>query len=314
MVAARTTDTLLADVRAAAQLPDAEGRLTTAELYRICDQALALHVADLLTDVQSRRWASEATSSLVAGTSRYRIPARAQGAAVLDVLITDGTATWSAPELPAAEAWRYTRSRGPWDSPYAYTWQDDSIQVLPTPSSGGPSYTLLFVWARQPSRLVAVSDCASIASSTSTTITTSATVPSAWTSAETLDIVRATGDGAPWRNGSSATLDLAGTSISGTSITVSAGLPSDLPAGSYVCLAGSTCVPPVPELAYHVLVQASAMLVLEALGDLQGASSKVAVLEREKALALRWLVPRSKGAAPRKVPYYSPLRIRRGWR
>jgi hypothetical protein len=55
------------------------------------------------------------------------------------------------------------------------------------------------------------------------------------------------------------------------------------------------------------------MLILESLGDMQGAQSKIAIVERLRGLAMRQLVPRNKGAQTRKIPHYSPLRIRRGW-
>lgn len=310
MVAARTSDTLLADVRAATQLPDADGRLTTAEIYRITDQAMVLHVADLLSQPRSQRWAIISAGGITSGTLLYRVPDRALGASVLDVLITDGTNSWSAPEIPQEDAHLYTTVRGSWDSPYAYAWRGDRIQILPTPTVS--TYSLAFKIARQPSRHVAVSSCAVVASSTSTTITTSATVPSAWTSSQTLDIVRAE-TGMPWIYTTTLpTLDLAGTSISGTSITVSAGLPSDLPAGCYVCLAGETCVPAIPESVYPVLVHASAMLVLEALGDPR-AQSEAALLETAIAVARKLLEPRNSGATQRRVPRFSPLRLMRGW-
>lgn len=310
MVAAKTCDDLVTEAKDAASVPDADGRFGTASgalelgILRLASNVLRTTCADLLVGSRSQRWVSSALGSIVSGTYLYAIPERALAAGVSDIIITDGTDEWSAPEIAASDAWRFINLHGGWDSPYAYCWRDDDIELLPHPTSS--AYSLRVKYPRGLLRLVRVSDCARVASKGATTITTAATVPSAWTATETLDIVR----GGP--NGQPRDIDLAGTLISGTSITIAAGVPSTVVAGDYVCLDGETCIPPVPDAVWPVLVSGTALRVARVFGDAPG----VADLERQTGedytLAKKIVNPRSRGASQKIVA--RGYGTRRGWR
>lgn len=304
MVAALTTADLLSRVKAQAQLPSTEGRLTDAEILALADEVLRTTCADLLLGARSQWWTTAADDvSIVSGTYLYSVPERALVEGVSDILITDGTDEWSAPEVTLAQAWRYRGDHGGWDSPYAYCWRDDRIELLPHPTSGG--YSLRVLYPRRPSRLVTVASCATVASSTSTAITTSATVPSGWASSETLDVISAT-------TGRHRGVDLAGTSISGTSITVSAGVPTGTAAGDYVALDGETCIPPVPEPVFDVLTAATTLEVLMAIGDPDGLQAAVSRVQMRTTRAQSLLSPRSRGASRKIVAHgYGTRRSRR---
>lgn len=306
MVAALTTDDLLNEIKDQVQLPSTEGRLTDAQILKLASEVLRTECAALLVSTRQQRLVTAASDvSIVSGTYLYALPERALAAGVTDVLIVDGDDEYSAPEISIADAWRYRQSHGGWDSPYAYCWRDDDIELLPHPEES--SYSLRVLYPRGLMRLVTVASCARVSSKTGTTITTAASVPSTWASSETLDIVR----GSP--NGQPRGIDLAGTSISGTSITISAGVPSTVVAGDYVCLDGETCIPPVPDAVWPVLVSASAREVSVALGDgpleLQTAERRA---DRQFAAARTLLTPRSRGASQKIIArgYGS----RRGWR
>jgi hypothetical protein len=320
MVAALTTDDLVTEVRDEALLPDTDGRLGATEaatdvaICRLASRVLRTVCAELVVGARAQRWTTDLLNSgggtaqvIVSGTYLYDIPTRALAAGVSDVLIlsVDGSTIteWSAPEVPAAEAWRYANNHGGWDSPYAYCWRDDQIELLPHPTA--TEYLVHVYYPRGLLRLVPTASCALIASKTATTITTSATVPSGWASSETLDIVR----GSP--NGQPRGIDQAGTSISGTSITISAGVPSGTVAGDYVCLDGETCVPPVPDVVWPVLVDGAALEVLRAIGDPAGTQDAERRLGESVRSARALLEPRSRGASKKIVARYSPLR--RGW-
>lgn len=296
MVAALTTDRLVDEVRDQACIPDVDGRLGSTEaavdaaILRLASNVLRTHVADLLIGSRAQRWTQAASDQAIAsGTHLYAMPERALAAGVADVLITDGTSEWSAPEITLAQAWRYRVDHGGWDSPYAYCWRDDEIELLPHPTAGGHSLRVLY--PRGLLRLVTVASCALVASTGATSITTDADVPSAWSSSETLDVVRGGPNGAPRGT------DLAGTSISGTSITVSAGVPSTVAAGDYVCLAGETCIPPVPDVAWPALVAGASLEVLRAIGDPAGVPDARERLAEAGLRAQKLLTPRSRGAS-----------------
>lgn len=304
MVAALTTDDLIAEVKDQALLPDADGRLTTAQMLRLGDRVMRTIVSDVVVSSRGGWWVTVAgtDTAIVAGTATYALPTRAlaEGTASL-VIVDSGGVEFEAPEIPLGEAHRYRRARGPWDSPYAYAWRDDRVELLPTPTAGG--YSLRVYVPRRPSRLVAVSSCALVSSTGATTITTAATVPTAWASSEVVDVVSGV-------NGRARGEDLAGTSIATTNVTISAGVPSGTVSGDYVCLDGTTCVPPLSEVVWPVLVDGLTLEVLRALDDSTGPAE---VRLRESVARARNLSePRGRGAAHKVVARNHP--VRSGWR
>lgn len=304
MVAARTTADLLSEVKDQALLPSTDGRLTDAQILTRGDHVMDTLIAQVQVSARQQRMTrTYADTSIVSGTSLYAIPERALAAGATDIVIVSGTEEYHPPEIDQSDAWRYRSEHGGWDSPYAYCWLGDTIELLPHPEES--TYTLRVYYPEQPSRLVTTSSCAVVASKTATVITTSATVPTAWGSSETLDIVSHRPNGKPRG------VDLAGTSISGTSVTVSAGVPSTVVAGDFVCLDGTTCVPPIPQTLWPVLVAGTTLEVLRALGD-PAASDAERRLAESLVTARDLLSPRSRGQTKKIIAYHSPLR--RGWR
>lgn len=318
MVAAKTTDDLILDVIAAAQLQSdgagtiTDGRVSNDDVLTWASKLLSTSIASMLLACSQERWVwQDSDQTIVSGTAKYRIPSRALASGVASLVILDGSSNeFHPPQISAADRYRYASSRvGPWRSPFAMTWEGDHIVLLPTPAESGFSLRVRF--PRQPPRLVAVSACAVVASTTSTVITTTATVPTAWTASETLDL----NEGTP--HGDALGLDLAGTSISGTSITIAAGVPSELAAGDYVSLAGHGCTLPVPEVVYHLLVDLVIVEVLRRIGsdpaDLQEARDAAAA---SMVHVRDILEPRDRGASPKPIRRNSPLRAGRlpyGW-
>lgn len=309
MVAALTTADLLTQVKVLAQLPAADGRITDAELLSSCaDPVLRETVADLLIGTRYQHWvvaASDATIS--SGTYLYDLPARAHASGLTDVIITDGTSEWSAPEIPIAEAYRFRTEHGGWESPFAYTWRDDQLELLPHPTQSGYSLRLLF--PRRPSRLVTVSECAVVASLTSTRIVLGGTgyVGPGWSDTQTVDVVRGTSgrvlteDRATTLSGL-VNLDL----VSGTWNTSGA---DAIVAGDFACEAGQTCVPYLPEAVWGVLVAGTTIEALRAVGDdpqaMQDAERR---LDKAEARATSQLSPRSRGASKKIIARTAPIR------
>lgn len=311
-IAAKTADDLISDLIVAAQLRSSDsttiddGRLSNAEALRIASRLLSTQVAALLVAARQERWVSQASDvAITSGTDTYRVPGRALAAGVSDVVIYDDASgeEFDPPYLDGRDRHHYVNGRkGQWRSPYAYTWQGDHIVLVPAPTE--TKYQLRVRFPRQPPRLVQTSACALVSSTTATTITTNATVPSAWASSETLDIVQ----GDP--HGDVIGLDLAGTSISGTSITIAAGVPSEAASGDYVCLDGDSCVIPLPESVYSYLVDLLTVWALQRIGD------PLAEQAKELAMATRASVqevlePRSRGERRVPIRRHSPLRLGR---
>lgn len=288
MVAALTTDGLLSRIKARAQIPAADGRLTDAEILAICDDAHRSSLARLQVGADDGRMVKTAADqAITADQARYRIPSRALEAGTYDVLIVDSDGEESSSVyVDSSEAWRSSAETGGAGTVYRHTIEGDEIVLLPTPAT---TYGQLRVkYRRAPSRLVPVASCALISSSAGTTISSADSVPSGWGSSETLDVV----EGTP--SGDSIADDVAGTSIGGASITVAAGVPSEAAAGDYVCLAGETCVPSIPAAAEGYFVLLCTYEVMLALGDVGGAGALQPLLAERKREATALMYERSR--------------------
>jgi len=309
MVAAKTTDDLLEEVREEAMLPDAEGRIDSAGILRIASKRLSTSIADLLISLRQERWVTTHSDvAIMSGTARYRIPARALAAGVADVLIVDsGGEVYSAHELAAEERWRYTAGRrGPWNSPFAYAWEGDYVVLLPTPDASG--YSLRIRYPRQPARLVAVDACVEVKSVGSGVWDPNGAIPGTWGASETLDYVR----GQP--GGDVLAIDVV-TTYSSPLFTPST-MPAELGPGDYACQAGETCIPPIPESVWAVLVSETALGVLRAIGDPGGTADVERNLAAATVHARNVLAPRNRGERKMVVAHSSALRGGRfaGWR
>lgn len=300
MVAAKTTDDLLTEVREEAMLPDADGRLDSAGILRLASKRMSTAIADLLVSLRQERWVTtQSDTTITSGGASYRVPPRALATGVADVLIVDGSDVYDAPEISAEERWRYTDgARGAWRSPFGYAWEGDKIVLLPTPQTSG--YSLRIRYPRQPARLVPTDECVQVKSVTSTTFDANTTVPSTWGPSEILDFVRG-------RMGADVLATDVTTTYSAPNFTP-ATMPSELAAGDYACLAGETCVPAIPESVWPVLVAETSLACLRAVGDPEGIADAERNVIEATTRARRILAPRNRGERKMLVARDSALR------
>ena len=310
MVAAYTSDDLLTKIKARCQLPASEGRLSDAELFSIADDVMLASVGRDIYDADDGRWlASSYDLSIVAGTAQYRLPDRAFGSDIDTIHIVDANGNEEPSNyVDRADLALWSGASAFNGGVYRHTVEGDQIRILPTPTQSVGTIRVRYL--RDPSRLVAVSACGLVTSTAATTIVI-ATAPSAFgtTPAYRIDVVEGTPSG-------DTLMQDASTTRSGTTMTVSAGVSTSVAAGDYVCLAGETCVPPLPRAAFPWLVLKASHEVLVALGDRQGAEllAPTVVARRQE---VRDILSERSRQRPKVINRYSPLRgvsmQRRGW-
>ncbi len=302
MPAATTVDTFLADVKAAAQVPAAEGRISDAEILRVADQLLVRAVGRAVFDADDGRWSVTAPLVTVSsGVAASRVPTRAWAGGLRSVTLVQ-TSTGDVRPLDYvdnSDIDLYTG--GSWQSP-CYTIEGDSILLLPTPTDS--AYSLRVRYLRRPSRMALLADCAAITAVSSSTIT--ATFPSAFTDSSTVDIVRGSHHATPLEDDVAIEVTAPSTIArdSGTWTTTGA-LAVEI--GDYVCLSGTTCVPQVPEVAIGWLVELTARDVCVALGDTEGAAAR-AQLATLAAKDVEASLPERSRTRTVVIPRNSPLR------
>jgi hypothetical protein len=248
-------------------------------------------VAQLIMSVSEGYFLAYSDTAFSSSTTRYRIPDRAMLGKLREAYVVD-----SAGEVLEQLAQAPLESLG--DGLGDFYVEGEHLVFLEARSS---DYLRMFYY-RRPSALVATSAVATVSSfdSGTKTITTAATIPGTFSTSVTMDIVRA-------KPGFSClAVDQVPTVASGTTITLTDALPTDLAAGDYVTLAGESPVPQIPVELHPLLSQATVLAALEARGDQAGvaaAGQKYSFLEKA---ALQQLESRVEGA-PAKLVYFNPL-------
>jgi len=325
MPTARTTTDLVSDVRARVAAPAANGLVSDLDLLQLLDEEMRTEVAEMLIGVRSEYWLADYTTPIVVGQSAYRIPDRALGMALRDVtIIAPGGRERSASQIPADQRPLWSAGRA-WAGVTCFTLENGSVVLLPEPAEAG--HTLRLRYYASPSRLVRVADCAGITDApTSSTLTLSSPGASITTTGSLVDVVRGGGmceviaadlEVTGWTSGTS-TLAFAPPLSAAQLADISTPTASTAAGGrmDYACIAGTTCLPPIPESVWPALVALGARAYCEAIGDARGLAVAGAIYERKRASALGILQPRVDGEVRRPTALYTPLRggrRRGGW-
>lgn len=305
-----TTDDFLTQLKVRCQLPDDNQAITDSQLFLLADMAMQTDIESLIMSLKGEYWVKSSDSTIVSGTAAYRMPYRAVGRKLRDLLLVDSAGNEvSLPEISAEDAWRY-KSAGSWNwrAGSAYYVQGEEVVLLPTPNASG--YTLRFkYYARRP-RLVSLSDnvngCAITAVSGGLRQISVAATPSGITTDTVVDIIRCK----PYFDYLSMSLTVSGTTP--TVITVTSDYSTVAAAGDYIFVEDTTGVVPLPVELQPVLITATAVRVLTSLGDPK-AQAELVMLDREKQMVMQLLDPRNDGEAKRVINRSSPLRGSR-WR
>lgn len=292
-----TSTALLASIKRRGMIVGATDTWSDADLLALATEEMQSYVMSVLMDVREDYRTADYDVATVASTATYRLPERAAGDSLRNVLYSsDGGLEYSPLVRVDADQAGASATLG---TPYGFYFKDTDVVLVPTPAIAG---TLRLQYPRRPSKLVAASAVATIApggiNGNRTVITTTATIPSTFTSGVTVDVV----DNNPGFK--ILTMDAATTgTVSGTTITLSAALPASVAAGDYVCLAGESVVPQIPVEMHPLLAARTVEVALEALGDKKSvvAAKRTETMRRE---AIGMMTQRSKGSVRALVNRY----------
>lgn len=246
------TTRLLAQMYLKGSLPD--GRFTPQELMDLAYDSLLAELVPVVLSGREEYYVTTLDYVITAGQASYAVPARALNGVLREVKLIRGSRIIDLQRIDLEDVTDATSG-----TPNSFYLQGNNLVLYPTPDT--TQDTLRVYYFIRPSRLVATSDCGRITAINGQTLT--ASLPSAWTTANTFDIVRGRAD-----YGVSA-LDLAASSVdvSAGSVVITGTLPSDLQVGDYLCLAEETCFPFLPPEGHVALTQAAVTSALESMGD-----------------------------------------------
>lgn len=266
------TTELINTLKIKGSFPTSNDLFSTADFLNIFNHQMKTDMIPLMLRLGEEYFLQYKDFNISLG-STYRIPTRAVGAKVRDLSIVDGSGNIT-PLNRLLEEDRPSNNSG-------YYMLPNSIEL----SNNFTSNTLRMKYFARPSTLVATTACAQVATiNTSTFVVTVTSAPSTIITGTIVDFVQ---NNNPY---DLLGMDYSTTSVSGTTLTFSS-LPTDLVVGDWICLAGESPVPMLPEELHPVLIQSALVSCLSSKKD-KALEVEAATLKQNKEDALNMLDPR----------------------
>ena len=284
------TTALLSDMKERGSLPDNDLRFTSTLLLSSLTLELREGIAPMLAAARVEHLVYAYSTTVVSGTAAYRLPSRAAGGTLRDVVYLDTSGNQQPLTQLSSDQAREIGNTSTTGTPHSYYLRNYDVVLVPVPNVGG---TLSMPYYARPNRLVAAADVPILSVSnvgTAWTIFSDQNPPGLSTGTYPLDLVR----GIP------------GFETLATSFTVTEPAPDDwryaftLPVGEvattadYLCLPGTAPVPQCPVELFGLLAVRGARRALKAVGDdrWQALADDVGELEDK---AKNWLQSRVSG-------------------
>lgn len=259
-----TTSELINRIKRKITVPTSQNFFLPDNIVSYASDTLQGTVVGMIISVMEDFFVTQTDTPVVSGTSEYRMPQRAVGGMLRDVVMVDVNGNEVdvpriQPEVVKTGA--FTRNGGYLAGILV---RDDKVILVPT-EQPFLNMTLRFKWMRRPNDLIITSKAGKIvAVNVGANQVTLQSTPSFFTTSMTYDIIRGTpiftseGD------------DLTVTNISGNTVTFSV-LPSGTTVGSYLSEAGTSPIPQIPYEAHQALAALTAATMLDATGDKKNA-------------------------------------------
>lgn len=295
-----TTAELLTSIKTKGQIPTSQQTFSAASMLALADDEIRVGLVPLILSVRESYFQAFTDTPIVDGTSRYPINPRAIGEKLKDLQLIDASGNSTDLSLIPVELLPTTRTT-PSAQLEGFYFEGSDIVLVPTPS-GLSGRSLRQYFYRRPGSLVATSAAGQITAidAAARKVTVSA-LPSTFTTSRTYDFIQA--------NPGFKTLgmDLVVSGISGTVLTFSAALPSELTVGDWVALAGESPIPQLPVEFHTILALRVAIAILRSLGHEKEADSKQRELDKIEERVLTLINPRIDGEPKKIIPTYGVL-------
>lgn len=260
------TTEFLTDVKNAITVPTYQARFTDNDLLNLANGEITSTIVPMLTSLQEEFFIIPEDIAVAAGDTRVQIPYRAAGRCLRELHYLQGTMEYNLPRYSLTESYRWSANTT--GDPSGFYMQGDFVYLVPVPASAG---TLKTWYALNPSKLVLTDRTNTIDSVTSTGTTHYVTVSAA---ISTNIIVGSLVDITQYRAGFRIIYkDLRVVSKASRNISLendaspftATNLITGVVAKDVISLAEETSIVQLPNEATGVLVQATAVQVLQAL-------------------------------------------------
>lgn len=284
-----TTDALIASVRRRASVPDSQQLFDDDDLVLLLSDELQSVLVPKIMTVNEEYFVTYSDTTTVANQESYDIPSRAVATKLREVAYigSDGISFSNIPRIGVDQISNYIVS---YQTPGGFYPRGNQIILYPAPTA---ATTLRMWYFDRPFTLTTVVNSGRITSiNTGTNEIVLDNVPATWTVGTALSIVK----GKPGFDTRFHETDI----VALSSPTIELDSVENLEVGDYVSEQGYSCIAQIPYEAHHVLAQAGAVKVLEALGDREGMKIAQAKYDQLEAYMINIITPRVDGE-PRKV-------------
>jgi hypothetical protein len=255
-----TTD-LIKQVQLLAGIPSNQNLFTDQQILDLMYGELRANIFPYIIRQREEWFVRRVDVPILAGVDSYDIPDKASGGVLREVKYVVGSmiidlTRYDLQNINSVQL----------GAPTGFYIQGSQVVLFPSPVAS--SGLLRLFYFERPNKLVPESECGKVVSVAGMTVT--GNFPVTWSASNTFDIVRGTGD---FRISDSS---LSASSVTTSSITVSTAINAIV--GSYICLEGETCFPPIPKDLAPLLVQMTVSKIHESAKDaqsLQASESKV---------------------------------------
>lgn len=264
-------DDLLSSVKSRTLAPTGQPTWTDSQIIDILNEEMYLHIVPMIQKVREDYFLRVKRQALTASKDNYRLPQRALGNTLKDLFYVDDNGN----KYPMARTKvRDIEADGSVTGlPQRYIIQGDEIILVPTPTSVSGNMDIYY--PRRPNKLVATSRVAKITAISDVagtcTFTVDTDLSSILSSGDLVDVISV--KSSPYMEWAE---DVSIDTITSSTIAVSTSSVVDddgstvLPqVNDYICVAGETNVPMMPEEFHPIVAQSAAVYILEALGDIQ---------------------------------------------
>lgn len=277
-----TTSDLLSAIQRRTFAPANQLTYSDTELLALADEVYQSFLVPDIVAVREEFFVRSKDYDITANQTAYNVPARAAGMILREVWYVNGTTI--TPNFRRKEP-EELGSSAP-GTPDGFWLKYNQVMLDPPPAATTATLRLFFFLT--PAQHVATSSAAVIASiNTATNTVTVSSIPNAWATGNSFDLLRQDG------GQEQLDIDLTSTLVTGSSITLPS-LPDGLRVGDYVSLAGQTPLVVLPAEYRAVLAQGVAAEVLEAMNQ-PGAEKARATFDKMRQTSQRLITPRVQG-------------------
>lgn len=284
-----TSEKIVAGVKRRISMPANQVLLNDSDILQFADDIIQSEIIPTIETLNQDYFVYLSEIQLQPSKSKYQIPYRAIGRSLRELKIRNSNNFYrNCPLISIENAYQYQN----WSVTVGFYFEGDQIRLIPNVPSTLPSDQFLSVWYMlPPSQLVPVSTVATVTQIIGDTVGVDF-VPDDITPTVLIDFVQGKSGNSIY----SMDIEVIGTSSNAITFFSPSVIPSDLTAGDFICLAGTSPVANfIPNECYPLIESLTSKRCLKAIGDYEGARMLEDDIQTERKNIQMILQPRIEG-------------------